>query len=140
MEFLLPSFPAPPKYNLNFAKEPRRACSSRIEPIVEDDHFDWSRGKGEGEGVRWGALKHEIVVLQGRLRCQFPSRCWGSKGVRGGASSDTQLHLPRAHPHSSSSPRRIKSHPIQTKMNRHSTSPSHPRKGRVRTQRTVVRL
>ena len=47
MEFLLPQ-----KHSLNIAEEPRRACSSRIEPIVKDDHLDLSSGEGEGEGEK----------------------------------------------------------------------------------------
>ena len=49
LEFLLPLFLPPPKYSLNLAKEPHRLCSSRIEPIVEDDHSDLSIGLHGGK-------------------------------------------------------------------------------------------
>ena len=58
----------------------------------------------------------------------------GLEGSDGGASSDTQPSLP--HAHRSSDPRRIESQPIQTKINRRSSSSIHPDEGRARKQRT----
>ena len=55
-----------------------------------------------------------MEVRSKRWRCPF---CWGSKGAKGVASSDTQAPLPRAHP----DPRRIESRPIQMNTNRRSS-------------------
>lgn len=45
LEFLLPLFPLPPKYNLNFAEGPRRSCSSRIVLIVEGESLIEARDR-----------------------------------------------------------------------------------------------
>ena len=91
--------------------ESRRSCSSRIEPIVGDDHFNSSIGKGDGEyeksSERRAAWKRVIGVLFKTIGNVHFQVDLGSKGAKGVASSDTQPPLPRAYPN----PRRIESRP-----------------------------
>jgi len=87
LEFLLALFPPPPKYNLNLAEGPRRSCSSRMEPIVEEDHFDLSIGLGEGErsSEEVGCIEARGWCSSKQLAMSVSKSALGLEGSEGGS-------------------------------------------------------
>lgn len=92
----------PESYNLNLVDGPRRSRFSRIEPIIEDNHFDLSIGLsiGEGEG-ECERSSEEVGYLEVRDRNSSRPLVLSMLGLecsKSIASSDA-LHHRRPHIH-----------------------------------------